>query len=71
MEISAIVKEGTINDGKTYLLEGLQGSKLLALVAWAVVIPVNYTVIVRVLNILVWLFNPVIPRRQCKKFHTP
>ena len=49
-KILAIVKEGTANDGRTYLLEGLEGSKSLALVAQAVVSPINNTVIVRVSN---------------------
>ena len=50
LEILAIVKEGATNDGRTYLLKGLEGSKSLALVARAVVSPINNTVIVCVLN---------------------
>jgi len=49
LEIPAILQD-SINDGGTYLLEGIEGGKSSALVARAVVSPTSNSVIVRVLN---------------------
>ena len=49
LEISAVTQD-PICDGGTYLLEGVEGGKSSALVARAVVSPINNTVVVRVLN---------------------